>query len=266
MPSCISIWQGLYTTLVLALSFITILALFSELAFLDCKYSQVSESLNICTGRLTQRAIKLIFSSIENKNFFSQPWFIVWLFNVSYLYQGELLLRRFLNNKRKSIFKKQDKININDATSQDFNSSQDDIEIAQNNQNKKKQRQILAFSQQSHPKNKRNKLAKIIFNLLALSSAGIHLFTKFPEMKSNLTLYLSSPNISPQTQHHPAVLEKAVNQAINAAKITQSATSQKEWEKVVNQWQTATSLMKSEPPANPNHAIVKKQINENKKK
>ena len=54
----------------------------------------------------------------------------------------------------------------------------------------------------------------------------------------------------------------AVNRAMNAAEMAQSAQSKIEWEAVASQWQDATELMKIVPPSHPKYKKARKKINE----
>ncbi|MEM1172041.1 MAG: hypothetical protein AAGJ08_23910 [Cyanobacteria bacterium P01_H01_bin.35] len=54
----------------------------------------------------------------------------------------------------------------------------------------------------------------------------------------------------------------AVNRAINAAEMAQSAQSKIEWEAVASQWQDATELMKIVPPSHPKYKEARKKIKE----
>ncbi|MCL2933893.1 MAG: hypothetical protein MGG11_17070 [Trichodesmium sp. MAG_R03] len=54
----------------------------------------------------------------------------------------------------------------------------------------------------------------------------------------------------------------AVNRALNAAEMAQSAKSQIEWEAVASQWQDATELMKIVPPSHPKYKEARKKVKE----
>lgn len=264
MPSFVSFWQGLYTIFVLGLSFIIIMSIFSELAFLDCKVSEKAEFLNVCTGRFTERALKLILSSINNGDFLLKPWFLIWIFNASYLYQIEYLFRRFLRVQIKAIFKNQDVIQPNSASNL-RDHVQDEIEIAPVTKRKRLQHKVALNNQKYRPKAKRFKIVGLIFNLLVLGGAGIYLYFKFPEMKNNLSLYISSPQLSYPIKPDTGIFQKGLNKAINAANLTKTAKSHKEWKTAITQWQAAIALMKTVPPSSPNYAIAQQQIIEYKK-
>ena len=54
----------------------------------------------------------------------------------------------------------------------------------------------------------------------------------------------------------------AVNRAINAAQMAQSAQSKIEWEAIASQWQDATEFMKIVPPSHPKYKEARKKIKE----
>jgi hypothetical protein len=264
MPSFISFWEALYTIFVLALSFSIIISIFSELAFLDCKVTERAELLNVCTGRFTERAIKLILGSISTGDFFLKPWFIIWFFNASYLYQFEYLSRKFLSYQLKKIFKTKDSIENNSSSEVEFD-IQDEIETTSVKKRSKPQRKVAVINQKYKSKHKGFKIGRLIFNLLVLVGAGIYFYTKFPEMKNNLSIYISSPNLSPTIKPDTGIFQKGLNKALNAANLTKTAKSYKEWKKAINQWQAAIALMKTVPPSSPNYEVAQQQITEYKK-
>ncbi|MEH1877397.1 MULTISPECIES: hypothetical protein [unclassified Nostoc] len=58
---------------------------------------------------------------------------------------------------------------------------------------------------------------------------------------------------------------EAVNKAINAANLTQSAKSPDEWKTVVSQWEVAIALMKTVPSSSPNYVVAQQKIKEYQK-
>ncbi|BAY14771.1 hypothetical protein NIES21_05290 [Anabaenopsis circularis NIES-21] len=64
------------------------------------------------------------------------------------------------------------------------------------------------------------------------------------------------PTVSPQSDN----FRGAVNQAISAANLTQSAKSQTEWQNIVKQWEAAISMMQSVPLSSPNYEIAQQKI------
>lgn len=259
IPGILSIWEALYTIFVLVFSFTIVVSIFSELAFLDCRTSQ----LNICTGRFTERIVNLILSSIESKTFFFRPWFIVWIFTTSYLYQLELILKKSLTNSLKLLLKNKYKKAGTEFESQVL---QDNLDIKSNKKRDKQQDTRLTANQQYYQQPKKRKLVKLIFTFLVLVGGGTYLYTKFPEMKSNVTLYISSPNISPRIKPHSDILQKAFSKAISAANLIKPTNSQKKWQSTVTQWQAAIALMKTVQSSSPNDEIAQQKISDYKKK
>lgn len=60
----------------------------------------------------------------------------------------------------------------------------------------------------------------------------------------------------------PDPFKLAVNRAMNAAEMAQSAKSTVEWEAVASQWQDATELMKIVPASHPQYTLARKKIQE----
>ncbi|BAY36646.1 hypothetical protein NIES2111_09770 [Nostoc sp. NIES-2111] len=264
MPSFISFWEALYTIFVLILSFSIIISIFSELAFLDCKVTENAELLNVCTGRFTERAIKLILGSISTGDFFIKPWFIIWFFTAGYLYQFEHLIRKVLSYQLNKIFKTKDNTQNNYSLEVEFD-VQDEVETKPIKKRSKPQPKVAVINQKYKSKRQGFKIGKLILNSLLIVGSGIYFYTKFPEMKNNLSLYISSPNLSPTIKPDTGIFQKGLNKALNAGNLTKTAKSYKEWKKAINQWQAAIALMKTVPPSSPNYEIAQQQITEYKK-
>ena len=60
----------------------------------------------------------------------------------------------------------------------------------------------------------------------------------------------------------PDPFKLAVNRAISAAEMVQSAQSKLEWEAIAIQWQDAAELMKIVPPSHPQYTLARKKIRE----
>ncbi|MEQ8959079.1 MAG: hypothetical protein RLP02_14360 [Coleofasciculus sp. C2-GNP5-27] len=54
--------------------------------------------------------------------------------------------------------------------------------------------------------------------------------------------------------------QKAVNQAMRAATLTQSAQTPEEWHIVVSHWQKAIALMDAVPPSHPQHRLAQQKV------
>ena len=101
VPGSSSLWQAFYATVVIGISFLTILATFAGFWFLSCKLSQATaEELGGCMGRGIGRAAGAIFSSTDNtfdgsgRGAVVRPWFVIWLIIAAYLYQIEYLAKQ----------------------------------------------------------------------------------------------------------------------------------------------------------------------------
>ncbi|HEY9633842.1 MAG TPA: hypothetical protein V6D14_10575 [Coleofasciculaceae cyanobacterium] len=68
----------------------------------------------------------------------------------------------------------------------------------------------------------------------------------------------ASPTPTPQADRFP----EAMDTAIGAATLTQSAVSKDDWNLVANQWQKAIVLLKSLPASHPKRALAQKKIAE----
>lgn len=63
----------------------------------------------------------------------------------------------------------------------------------------------------------------------------------------------------------PDLFREAVNKAMSAAQLTQTAKTQEEWNTIASQWQEAINFMKSIPETNQNYETAKKKAEEYQK-
>lgn len=68
-------------------------------------------------------------------------------------------------------------------------------------------------------------------------------------------------NVEPQSDP----FQEAVNKALSASKLVQSAKTEADWNEVALQWQEAIDLMKIVPASHPNHALAQKKAAEYQK-
>ena len=124
---------------------------------------------------------------------------------------------------------------------------------------------------------KPRKLAKklLITLLIPFVAVGIHWFSKLPEHKKAIPLPMASqspspvpvevtpspiPSLSPAPLPQTDPFQQAVNQAMSAATLTQSARSQVEWNAIISQWQEAIELMKAVPDSSLNYQLAQKKV------
>ncbi|QHG18912.1 hypothetical protein [Nostoc sp. ATCC 53789] len=271
MPTFNSLWAGFYSTLVMGLSFMLILTIFSELAFFSCNfYNKIPEYFNGCTGNLTGRATNGIFYSIENNDFLSQRWFMIWIFTAAYLYQLEHLVIKCFIPKLKVLLQNlqtRPKSYSVDRTDLEIDRLRGDMGLTQIKKGKKQHLFIKSLSQYHYqtPKKLNKKLLIIMF--IPLVAIGIYLLATIPKMEEQSTNSIISQVSSP-TPFSAALIpqadtfREAVSKAINAANLTQSAKSPDEWKTVVSQWKTAITLMKTVPSSSPNYVVAQQKITE----
>ncbi len=147
----------------------------------------------------------------------------------------------------------------------------------------------LARSKQSLPLSK----AAIAIALLACAAlsglGGLYLFRSqwLPQSASQTvaspdvatadgtdTLTTTTPVASPVTQTRPSTqsssapaqpFHAAVNQAIKAANLTQSATTQTDWQTVTDRWQNAIAFLEAVPDDSPQYITAQEKIAEYQK-
>ena len=70
------------------------------------------------------------------------------------------------------------------------------------------------------------------------------------------------PSVSPTETSVNVSFRKAINLATDAAQLAQSASTQTDWQKVVNNWQQAIQMMQAVPNASPEHDLARKKVAE----
>ncbi|GBE91776.1 hypothetical protein NCWK1_1529 [Nostoc cycadae WK-1] len=253
----------------MSLSFLVILTIFTQLAFSDCRvYYEISGELGSCAGRLTGRATKIMLGSIENTNFISRPWFVVWVVSASYLYQLEYLVRKYLISKFKIQSQNSQYGHRNysvDSTDKEIDRLRGDLGLTQMKKGRQTQVNISPQYRNNYQKAKIINGKFLIFLLICLLVIGIFLLAKFTYLKENRPFFITSqvPSIEPSIKEIVPQSDNfrgAVNQAISAANLTQSAKSQTEWQNIVKQWEAAISMMQSVPLSSPNYEIAQQKI------
>ncbi|MEH2421438.1 MAG: hypothetical protein V7K48_11085 [Nostoc sp.] len=272
IPTLNSLWADFYGTVVMGLSFMLILTIFSELAFSSCNlYNKIPEYFDGCTGHLTGRATNGIFDSIENNDFLSQRWFIIWMFTAAYLYQLEhLVIKRFIPKLKVILqnFQIRPKSYSIERTDLEIDRLRSDMSLTQIKKGKKQHSAILSQDTYQTPKNFKKKL--LIIMLISLVAIGIYLLAKIPKMKGKAPTSIAS-KVTSSTPFitalipQPNTFREAVNQAISATKLTQLAKSSDDWKIVTSEWQAAIALMKTVPSSSQNYVVAQQKIREYQK-
>ncbi len=274
IPTFNSLWAGFYGPIVMGLSFMLILTIFSELAFYGCNFfNKIPEYFNGCTGNLTGRATNGVFYSIENNDFVSQRWFMIWMFTAAYLYQLEHLVIKRLIPKLKILlqnFQTKPKSYTADRTDLEIDRLRGHMGLTQIKKGEKHNLPIALLSQNNYQISKILNKKLLIFMLFVVVAIGINLLAKTPNLKEKSPISIASPIMLPTPfttilTPQPNTFREAVNQAMSAAKITQLAKSPDEWKTVVSQWEAAIALMKAVPSSSQNYVVAQQKIIEYQK-
>jgi hypothetical protein len=228
LPSPRSLWEGFYAPIVMLLAFVAVLLILIPFLIPNCNY-ETSEQISYCL-ELTGREL----ANYEYR--MAQIAGVIWFVSAVYLYQAEYLTRQRLIPK------------LNTAL---------------------RNSQFLRHASGQKPQKLAKKLLTIL--LIPLVAVGIYLFSRLPELKETIPVPIASqsPSVTPtpitstssatsSPQHD--FFGEAVNKAMSAATITQSATSKDDWNLVASQWQEAIALMKAVPESSPNYALAQKKV------
>jgi hypothetical protein len=274
LPYPNSLWEGCYSEIVMFLSFLmTIVIILPFLPLSNCQYQEI---LTYCSA-----ISEAVFDEYIEKYYIDKIAVSIWIVTAAYLYQAEYLFRqRFIPKVRLILKNYQSKRQspIIDNTDIDLDRLRGDMGVTQMRKGKKQPSQITSLSQHHNQKPKKLSKQLLILFLIPLVTTGIYLFFKIQEIKENIPFSITSttqtplpskaaavipssvtsdlPNITPK----PDNFREAVNQAIGAANLTQSAKSQNEWKIVVSKWQAAIALMKIVPSSSLNYVISQQKI------
>ncbi len=227
LPSPRSLWEGFYAPIVMLLAFVAVLLILIPFLIPNCSY-ETSKQIGYC--------LELTGRELANYQYrMAQIATVIWFISAVYLYQAEYLTRQRLIPK------------LNAAL-----------------QNSQFLRNASRWKSQKLDK----KLLVIL--LIPLVAVGIYLFSRLPELKETIPVSVASQSRSitptPITSASSATSSpqrdffgEAVNKAMSAATITQSATSKDEWNLVASEWQEAIALMKAVPSSHPQHSVAQQK-------
>ncbi|QSJ16962.1 hypothetical protein JYQ62_35775 [Nostoc sp. UHCC 0702] len=276
LPNTNSLWEGFYAEVVMFLSLlVSIIIILPFLPMNSCYYEQI---FIYCFTK-----DELILNQYMEKYYIDKIGSLIWIVTAAYLYQVEYLFRHRFIPKVKTIFKnyqsKRQSHSV-DNTDLDVDRLRGDMGITQMKKVRKQQLQMTSLPQHYNQKPKKLNKQLLIFLLIPLAALGIYLFSKLSEVKeiipfpipSKISTELPSKTVgvtpSAVSSESPTFIPKsdnfreAVNQAISASNLTQSAKTQDEWKIIVHQWQAAIALMKKVPSSSPNYSIAQQKITE----
>jgi len=109
----------------------------------------------------------------------------------------------------------------------------------------------------------------ISFSVKEIELSDIEPLDNSPDPSLSSTVGQTQPSISsspssssPTLSSQPEPFQNAVNQALHAATLTQSAQTPEEWDIVVSHWQDAIALMDTVPPSHPKHSLAQQKVAE----
>lgn len=264
LPGIMSWWEGLYAWLVIAISTL-IAAFFSTivLSLFDLSYVEPIE----------------YYRQMQNIN--NNIIVIFGLFYISagaLTYQIEHLVRHriisaYSGNKKIDVSKSNADLN----TDKELNRLRGEMgvhKMKSNISSTEEETTIINTQRKYRNLNKNWLLIFLIFSIAVV----IYFSSKFREilpLTSKITTQIPSKSVlvtpSSLISESPTVLlqtdtfRKAVNQAMSAVKLTQSAKSPDDWKIVTSEWEAAIALMKTVPSSSPNYVVAQQKIIEYQK-
>ncbi|HEY9833940.1 MAG TPA: hypothetical protein V6D26_25540, partial [Stenomitos sp.] len=271
-PSFKCLWLGFYDTVVLVLCIIiTLIVLDSLIPQLQvCNSYETAEQIATCSEFVRTNGGKYATQ-------YPLSWIalVIWVILPAFLYQDEYLIRQRLFPNQKMALSNEDRVDVEQSNEKD-NSQHSETK----NQKQKgilQPHKIISPSQQNQ--RKLQKLAKklLIIFLIPSVAIGIYVFSKWPELTASIPRLSVSQTSIPASSKTPGVtpspitsqlpttspqldpFQKAVNQAMSAATLTQSATLKDDWKLVASKWKDAIALMKAVPPSHPQHTVAQQK-------
>ncbi|MBD2664163.1 hypothetical protein B6N60_03792 [Richelia sinica FACHB-800] len=262
-PGLISYWEGLYAWLVILIS--TLVSTLFATILISIFNIDLSDPVEFYTD-FEERIVAILAG--------------IWMTTGALIYQIEFLFKRRLLLVYSEDKKEENKENLVNHIDRELNNLKGEMGMYN------MQPQVSMAQPENKQVNSLYPHRKIIKQislglLIPLIAGGIYLFSKLPdftviqsapiasqselvstpEKLSTENAPSSSPEIAPSTDN----FRLAVNEAMGAAKLTQSAKSPDEWQEVVNQWQKAIDMMKSVPASSQNYALAQTKITEYQK-
>ncbi|MBD1942996.1 hypothetical protein H6F50_11600 [Coleofasciculus sp. FACHB-712] len=198
---------------------------------------------------------------------------VFWFSSSAFIYQIDFLMKQRLisihsfNNKAGSVSS-----NLDLNSEIEIDRLRGDIGITQMKGTVKPKNQNISKGWRKHQKILRSLL---IISFIPLVAVGSFWLGKWSESRENIPVAAVSiapspvlsepieaiPNVTtaetPETQIEP--FQQAVNKAMNAAKLTQTAQFKADWDAIVSQWQEAIALMKAVPLESANYQVAQKK-------
>jgi hypothetical protein len=255
-PGLISWWEGLYGWLAIVLA--TLITTSLCIIFVPL-FNLSYNNINFDDNRLPETLQTMLVIS--------------WIFSTAFIYQIEYLMRQRLisaysiNNRAANISS-----NLDLNSEIELDRLRGDIGITQMKGTVKPKNQSGSKNWRKH----QNPSKKILITFsIFLVAAGSFWLGKWSESREIIPLpavsIAPSPVLSEPIDVIPSVttseapeaqletFQQAVNKAMSAAKLTQTAQFKADWNTIVSQWQEAIALMKAVPIESENYQVAQKK-------
>lgn len=257
LPGPFSLGEGFYAPVVMVISTFTVLiTVIPFLPILECGLQTSSYAQSYC------------FQQYMNQYQLDKVAIGVWIFISVYLYQFEYLIRQHFTRKKqqKSNVKLEPKKKLN-KTEIELSKLRGEMGLTQAQKGVLNSTPTRQTSQSisENPKKRRKQLIVILLFLVSIVASLT--WAKWSEIQQLFPVSITSQNpviVTPVTPSQPKVdpFQAAVNQAMSAAKLTQIAKTQGEWNQVVSLWGEAIAHLKLVPQTHPNYAKAQEKIAE----
>lgn len=245
-PIIISYWEGLYGWLVIAIS--TLVAIMCTTIALPLFNLSYENPVELYT-KFEQNVI-LIFGC-------------TWISIGAFVYQIEFLFKRRLLSTHTVVSQENtSKNNLNTTIDVELDKLRSDMGLTQIKKGKSQLPEMIPISKRNQQNYLNLNKKSLLILLIPFVTVGIYIFSQLnPNIQKNIPLtVISQPQSESSALPQADNFREAVNQAVIAANLTQSAKSQTEWNKVVNAWQRAIELMKTVPASSSNYAVAQQKI------
>jgi hypothetical protein len=280
LPSGNSLWQGFYDTAILIICLIGSLIILGAFIpqFRGCNSYETVDQIAAC-----REVVKRAIQNYEDKYHLNEIELALWVVLPAYLYQAEYLIRkRLFPNQNIVLSNHRSGRKGTQVENTDVERESQGGEIELNQAKKGMVESLKTKSLSPTSQRKPQKLAKklLIILLTPLVAVGIYVFSRWSTIKESIPRPVASQTPIRRSPQTPAVtpssvpsvssesptpsqqtdpFQKAVNKAMSAATLTQSAALKDDWNLVASEWQEAIALMKAVPLSHPQYTVAQQK-------
>lgn len=253
LPGSLSLGEGLYAPVVMVISSLAVLiTVIPFLPILECGLQSTYYARSYC------------FQSYLQQYHLEKIAIGVWIFVAVYLYQFEYLIRRNFATKMKRKSQIIEPQKAPNDTEIELDNLQDQIGLTQIKKGVLNSTSTQQTRETAEPKLKQRGKKLIVILLFFVSIAATCTWAKWSEIQQLFLVNFTSekPAIVIPTKPTLDSFKEAVNQAMSAAKLTQTAKTKEEWNQVVSLWEKAIAHLNQVPQTHPNYAKAQQKITE----